>query len=62
MLTLTVSADGAVRWRTACWNGNGTDDQTHNETWDGLDALVGRADFLYVADSKLATREKHAVT
>ena len=35
-----------------------TDDQTHIETWDGLCALVGRHDFLYVADSKLCTREQ----
>ncbi len=53
---LTVSADGAVpvHFRTA--DGNSTDDQTHIETWTVLRRLVGRTDFLYVADSKLCTR------
>ena len=57
VLTLTVSADGAVPLTHRLLDGNVTDDQTHIATWDGLVALVGRADFLYVADSKLATRE-----
>lgn len=53
---LTVSADGAVpvHFRTA--DGNTTDDQTHIETWALLHRLVGRPDFLYVADCKLCTR------
>jgi transposase len=58
VLTLTVSADGAVPLAHRLLDGNVTDDQTHIATWDGLVALVGRADFLYVADSKLATREQ----
>ena len=53
---LTVSADGAVplAYRTAA--GNTSDDPTHVPTWDGLVQLLGRADFLYVADSKLCSR------
>jgi transposase len=58
VLTLTVSADGAVPIAHRLLDGNITDDQTHIATWDGLVVLVGRADFLYVADSKLATREQ----
>ncbi|MCA1698544.1 MAG: IS1634 family transposase [Actinobacteria bacterium] len=58
VLTLTVSADGAVPLAHRLLDGNVTDDQTHIQTWDGLVALVGRPDFLYVADSKLATREQ----
>ena len=58
VLTLTVSADGAVPLAHRLLDGNITDDQTHIETWDGLVALVGRSDFLYVADCKLATREQ----
>ncbi|MCA1700195.1 MAG: IS1634 family transposase [Actinobacteria bacterium] len=58
VLTLTVSADGAVPLAHRLLDGNTTDDQTHIQTWDGLVALVGRAGFLYVADSKLATREQ----
>ncbi|HUO41317.1 MAG TPA: hypothetical protein VMU34_27295, partial [Mycobacterium sp.] len=38
-------------------DGNTGDDVTHIDTWNGLVALLGRADFLYVADCKLATRD-----
>jgi len=55
---LTVSADGAVPLAHRLADGNTTDDQTHIETWDGLCALLGRQGFLYVADSKLCTREQ----
>ncbi|MGH2864586.1 MAG: IS1634 family transposase [Solirubrobacteraceae bacterium] len=58
VLILTVSADGAVPLAHRLADGNVGDDQTHIETWDGLCALVGRADFLYVADCKLATRDQ----
>ena len=60
VLTLTVSADGAVPLAHRLLDGNINDDQTHIETWNGLVALVGREDFLYVADCKLATREQMA--
>jgi len=60
MLTLTVSADGAVPLAHRVLDGNTNDDQTHIETWEGLVRLTGRTDFLYVADSKLATREQMA--
>jgi transposase len=53
---LTVTADGAVPIAYRTVDGNTTDDVTHITTWDGLVALTGRTDFLYVADSKLATR------
>jgi transposase len=57
LFILTVSADGAVpiAYRTA--DGNTPDDPTHIPTWDELRALVGRPDFLYVADSKLCSSE-----
>ena len=54
---LTVAADGAVPITYRLAAGNTTDDPTHVPTWDGLVALLGRADFLYVADSKLCSRE-----
>jgi transposase len=60
VLTLTVSADGAVPLAHRLLDGNVTDDQTHIATRDGLVQLVGRPDFLYVADSELATREQMA--
>ncbi len=55
---LTVSADGAVPVAHRLTDGNTNDDQTHIATWDELRRLVGRADFLYVADCKLATRDQ----
>jgi transposase len=54
---LTVSNDGGVPLYFTSTNGNTTDDTTHRQTWDLLHQLVGRADFLYVADCKLATSE-----
>jgi transposase len=57
---LTVSSDGAVPLFFNTGNGNLTDDQTHRETWDLLCELTGRVDFLYIADSKLATKENMA--
>lgn len=53
---LTVSADGAVPLAYRTEPGNTSDDPTHIPTWDGLVKLLGRADFLYIADSKLCSR------
>lgn len=53
---LTVSADGAVPLAYRLADGNTSDDPTHVPTWDGLVDLLGRSDFLYVADSKLCSR------
>jgi transposase len=54
---LTVSADGAVPLAYRLADGNTNDDPTHVPTWDGLVDLLGRSDFLYVADSKLCSRD-----
>jgi transposase len=54
---LTVTADGAVPIAHRVADGNTGDDVTHIATWNGLVALLGRADFLYVADCKLASRD-----
>jgi transposase len=54
---ITISADGAVPVHCKVFDGNTTDDKVHQETWDFLCRIVGHADFLYVADSKLCTRE-----
>ena len=53
---LTVSADGAVPLAYRLADGNTVDDPTHVPTWDSLVGLLGRTDFLYVADSKLCSR------
>ncbi|MGH8961682.1 MAG: IS1634 family transposase [Jatrophihabitantaceae bacterium] len=54
---LTVSADGAVPLAYRLADGNTVDDPTHVPTWDSLVGLLGRTDFLYVADSKLCSRK-----
>lgn len=54
LFILTVAADGVpVAFR--CADGNTSDSVTHIETWNTLRAVAGRADFLYVADSKLCS-------
>ncbi len=57
---LTISEDGGVPVYFTTASGNQTDDRTHIETWDLLHQLVGRPEFLYVADCKLASSENLA--
>jgi len=57
LFTLTVTQDGNVPVYFTSSSGNVVDDQTHCATWDLLCQLVGRVDFLYVADCKLASEE-----
>jgi transposase len=57
LFVLTVSADGAVPIAYRTEDGNTSDDVTHIPTWDELAVLVGRPGFLYVADSKLCSKE-----
>ena len=57
LYVLTVARDGGVPIYFTAASGNVTDDKTHRATWDLLCRLTGRRDFLYVADSKLATKE-----
>jgi transposase len=52
---LTVSADGFVPIHYKTYSGNITDDTTHIETWNTLTNIIGREDFLYVADCKVCT-------
>ena len=54
---LTVTAEGAVPIAHRIAPGNVEDSTTHICTWDGLCQLLGRCDFLYCADCKLATKE-----
>lgn len=53
---LTVSADGSVPVHYRVCDGNSADDPTHIQTWETLHRLVGRPDFLYIADCKLCTK------
>ena len=57
LFILTVSADGAVPIACRLADGNTPDDVTHVPTWNELRSLVGDAGFLYVADSKLCSKE-----
>jgi transposase len=57
LVVLTMGADGNVPAAFRCADGNTSDARTHIETWNTLRAVAGRADFLYVADSKLCSRE-----
>jgi transposase len=54
---LTVPADGAVPVTCKMADGNTEDSTTHIATWETCRKIAGRADFLYVADCKLATRD-----
>lgn len=58
--SLTVSSDGAVPVHYNVYDGNVPDDKTHIETWEVLRAVGRTAAFLYVADSKLCTKENMA--
>lgn len=57
LFILTTSRDGGVPVQFRCEDGNANDARTHEQTWDALCKVAGRSDFLYVADSKLCTRE-----
>jgi len=60
LFVLTVAADGAVPVHYRALDGQTSDATTHVDTWTTLRALAGRPDFLYVADSKLCSRESLA--
>jgi transposase len=50
---LSVTRDGTIPIHFKTHDGNKTDDTLHWENWQSLRGLLGRSDFLYVADSKL---------
>jgi transposase len=51
--SLTATVDGMVPIHYRVYDGNTNDSPTHWDTWTTVRTLVGRPDFLYVADSKL---------
>jgi len=57
LFILTMTEDAHIPIAFRCTDGNASDSRTHIETWNTLRTLAGRADFLYVADSKLCSRE-----
>jgi transposase len=57
LYSIAISADGAVPVHCKIYDGNTSDDQVHQDTWAFLHHIVGHSNFLYVADSKLCTRD-----
>lgn len=57
LFILTTSEDGGVPVQFRCEAGSFSDSRSHEETWDALCRAAGRTDFLYVADSKLCSRD-----
>jgi transposase len=57
LYSITISSDGAVPVHCKIYDGNTTDDQVHKDTWLFLRDIIGSADFLYVADSKLCSHD-----
>lgn len=55
LFILTTDADGGVPVQFRAADGNTNDSVTHIDTWNSLRAIAARADFLYVADSKLCS-------
>ena len=56
LYSITISSDGAVPVHCKIYDGNTSDDQVHLDTWSFLCQIIGHANFLYVAESKLCTR------
>ena len=54
---LTVSSDHSVPVHYMATHGNVEDTETHIEMWDSNRRITGTPDFIYVADSKLCTRD-----
>jgi transposase len=57
LFILTTTGDGGVPVQFRCGDGNTNDSRTHIETWETLRKVAGKTDFLYVADSKLCSRD-----
>jgi len=58
--SLSVSSDNAFPLFQKVYSGNTADVETYVEQWHNLIDLLGVRDFLYVADSKIITRENMA--
>jgi transposase len=54
---LNITADGNVPISFQLFDGNTTDDVTHIPNWNGLRALLGKEDFIYIADCKMNTNK-----
>ena len=54
---LNIVADGYVPVSFQLFDGNRTDDTTHQVNWDDLRGLLEKEDFIYIADCKLCSAE-----
>jgi len=52
---LNITADGNVPLSFNLFDGNRTDDTTHIPNWEGLRSLLGKDDFIYIADCKMCS-------
>jgi transposase len=50
---LNTTADGHIPVGYHLYDGNQADVTTHAPNWEGIRELLGKADFIYIADSKL---------
>ena len=57
---LNITADGYVPISFQLFDGNRTDDTTHIPNWQELSDMLGKEDFIYVADCKLCSAENLA--
>ncbi len=58
--SISVSSDSAFPLFQQAYSGNTADVDTYVEQWENLIDLLGREDFLFVADSKLITKDTMA--
>lgn len=54
---LNITSDGHVPLSYKLFDGNTTDDVTHIPNWNALRTLLGKEDFVYVADCKLCSQK-----
>lgn len=54
---LNITEDGHVPLSYQLFDGNQSDDNTHIPNWEQLRQLLGKTDFIYVADCKLCNEE-----
>ena len=57
---LNITADGHVPLSYKLFDGNTADDVTHIPNWNALRTLLGKVDFIYVADCKLCSKKNLA--
>jgi transposase len=55
VLGMTITSDGAVPLYHKVYSGNQSDDTLHIQNFQKIQSLLQKTDFIYVADSKLAT-------